>query len=159
MLLRVSEKPQELRPIAQNRKARFSYHVLEELECGLALKGTEVKSLRAGQGSLAEAYARIVREELWLVGMHIPEYGHGNVHNHKPTRDRKLLAHRREIAKWHKAVKEKGVTLVPLEVYFRGSKVKVKIGLCKGKRLYDKRQVQKDRTDQRQIDRAMSRRR
>lgn len=155
----MSDKPREIRSIAQNRKARFAYHVLDELECGIELKGTEVKSLRDGNGSLAEAYARIVKGELWLIGMHVPEYAQGNVHNHKPTRERKLLAHRREIEKWHKAVKEKGVTLVPLEIYFKGSKVKVRVGLCRGKKLYDKRQVQRDRTDRRTIERAMSRRR
>lgn len=155
----MSDKPERVRSIAQNRKARHTFLVLDELECGLALVGTEVKSLRDGQGSLAEAYARIVKGELWLVGMHIPEYAHGNVHNHKPTRDRKLLAHRREIAKWHKAVKEKGVTIVPLEVYFKGSRVKVRVGLCRGKKLYDKRRTEKDRTDRRTIERAMTRRR
>jgi SsrA-binding protein len=147
------------RSVAQNRKARHLYHILDELECGIALRGTEVKSLRAGQCSLAEAYGRIVKDELFLVGAHIAEYAFGTHSNHPPVRDRKLLAHKREIRKWNKAVREKGVTIVPLEVYFQGSRVKAQMALVKGKKLHDKRQDQKDRTDKRDMDRAMSRRR
>ena len=147
------------RTIAQNRKARHEFLVLEELECGIALSGTEVKSLRAGQCSLAEAYVRVRRGELYLVGAHIPEYAQGNVHNHVPVHDRKLLAHRREIRRWEKQVREKGITIVPLEIYFSGSRVKVTAALVRGKKLHDKRQTQKERTDRRDMDRAMSRRR
>jgi len=148
-----------IRPLAQNRRARHAYHVLEELECGLVLTGTEVKSLRSGRCSIQEAWARIKRGELWLVGMHIPEYSHGTAANHEPVHDRKLLAHGREIAKLDKRLREKGLTLVPLSVYFKGPLVKVKIALCKGKKHYDKRETQKKRDAQRDIDRAMSRRR
>lgn len=147
------------RVITTNKKARYLYHVLDELETGISLLGTEVKSLRAGQCSIQEAYVRIKNGEMWLVGANIPEYAFGNRQNHKPTRDRKLLAHRREIQKWYKQVREKGVTVVPLEVYFSGSKIKLAVGLVRGKRLHDKRQVDRERTDRRDMDRALGRRR
>ena len=153
------DKPREYRSVSTNKKARFSFEVLEELECGAVLKGTEVKSLRAGHCSIVEAYARIKQDELWLIGATIPEYKHGNIFNHEPTRDRKLLAHGREIARWGKKVRERGMTLIPLEIYFQGSRVKVRVGLCRGKRLYDKRQTQRDRDDRRAVERATMRRR
>ena len=146
------------RSITKNRKARHSYHVLEEKECGLVLQGTEVKSLRAGRASIQEAYARFKDGELWLVGANIPEYSHGNIHNHAPERDRKILMARRELEKWAKAVKEQGTTMVPLELLFAGHLVKLRLGLCKGKKLYDKREDQKQRTAKREMDRAMRRR-
>jgi len=155
----MAQSRESRRSIARNRKARHEFLVLDELECGIALTGTEVKSLRAGQCSLAESYVRIKKGELYLVGAHIPVYAFGNVHNHEPARDRKLLAHRREIAKWAKQVREKGTTMVPLEVYFSGSRVKVLVALVRGKKLHDKRQAGKERTDRRDMDRAMSRRR
>jgi SsrA-binding protein len=155
----VAEKTQEVRPIAQNRKARFEFEVLDELECGIVLRGTEVKSLRAGKGSIQEAYALVKGGELWLIKSHVPEYAQGNVHNHPPERDRKLLANRRQIADWHGKVKEKGMTMVPLALYFRGSRVKVLLGLCRGKKMHDKREAKREREDRREIDRAMSRRR
>jgi len=148
-----------VRAIASNRKARFEYEILDELECGLALTGTEVKSLRQGQCSLAEAYAYFRKGELFLMNATIPEYRHGNVHNHAPTRERKLLAHKRELAAWDKRVKERGVTIVPLSLYFKGSRVKLAVGLAKGKRQHDKRESERERTDKREIERAMSRRR
>lgn len=151
-----NDKP---RPIASNKRARFEYHVLEELECGMVLTGTEVKSLRAGHCSIAEAFGMVRGDELYLVGVHIPEYAQGNVHNHAPLRERKLLLHRREIDGWHKKVKQKGVTIVPLALYFKGSRVKVQMALCKGKKLYDKRQDKKEKDDRREMDRAMMRRR
>ena len=147
------------RTVARNRKARYEFLVLEQLECGIVLAGTEVKSLRAGQCSLAESYVRIKKGQMVLVGAHIPEYAFGNVHNHHTVHDRRLLAHRREIAKWERKVREKGTTIVPLEVYFSGSLVKVTVALVRGKKLHDKRQAGKRRTDQRDMDRAMSRRR
>lgn len=146
------------RSIATNKRARFEYHVLEELECGIALTGTEVKSLRNGHASIAEAWGIVRGTGLWLVGATIPEYAQGNVHNHVPDRDRKLLAKRREIANWHAQAKEKGVTIVPLALYFKGSRVKVRLALCKGKKLHDKRQDKREQDDRREIDRAMSRR-
>lgn len=151
-------KPQAYRSIASNKKALFRFHVLEELEAGISLVGTEVKSLRAGQCSLQEAYVRIKGGELWLVGCHIPEYAFGNSQNHPPTRDRKLLVHSRELYKWDKQVRERGTTIVPLEVYFQGSKVKVKIALVKGKRIHDKRADQKAKEDRREMDRALKQR-
>ncbi len=153
-------KPEEHRSIARNKKARHDYEILDELECGIVLQGTEVKSLREGHCSIREAYVRITPGgELDLVGATIPEYRCGNIYNHEPTRTRRLLAHRREIEKWHKRVKERGVTVVPLEIYFFKSRVKVLIGLGKGKRLYDKRQTERDREDKRAMDRAIGRRR
>ena len=148
-----------IRRLAQNRRARHEYHILEELECGIILTGTEVKSLRGGRCSIQEAWARIKKGELWLIGMHIPEYSHGTTWNHEPVHDRKLLAHAREIRKLEKRLREKGHTLVPLAIYFKGPLVKVGIALGKGKRHYDKRETQKAQDAKRDIDRAMSRRR
>ena len=141
--------------IATNRKARHDYEFLEEFECGIVLTGTEVKSLRQGSASLAEAYARIVKGELWLIGANIPVYNEGNRFNHAPARDRKLLVHKRELERMYKRVREKGLTLVPLSMEFRGSLVKVHIALARGKRLYDKRATQKERESKRDMDRAM----
>jgi len=152
-------EPSEHRSIAKNRKARHTYHILEELECGIQLKGTEVKSLRDGQCSIGEAYVHSKNGELFLIGSHIPEYSHGTMWNHKPTRERKLLLHRRELLQWAKKAREQGITMVPLEVYFAGSIVKVLVGLCRGKKLYDKRAAERDRSDKRDMDRAMRRRR
>jgi SsrA-binding protein len=152
-------EPKEVvrRVIALNRRARFEYLVLEELEVGISLTGTEVKSLRRGQASIAEAFAMVRNGEMYLHAMHIPEYAQGNIHNHEPTRARKLLLHKKEILKWHATVKEKGITIVPLSLYFLGSRVKLEIALCKGKKLYDKRADKKQKEDKREIDRAMSR--
>ncbi|MEM1451407.1 MAG: SsrA-binding protein SmpB [Planctomycetota bacterium] len=143
------------RTIARNRRATHEFHIVDELEAGIALMGTEVKSLREGRVSLQEAYCMIKGSELYLLRMHIPEYAQGNVHNHEPTRDRKLLAKKREIAKWEKAVREKGTTLVPLEVLWDGALVKVRIGLVRGKKLHDKRQTKREKEDKREMDRAV----
>ena len=151
------EKAEALRPIATNRRARFEFHVLEELECGIALTGTEVKSLRNREASIAEAYAMVKNGQMYLIGCHIPEYAQGNVHNHDPTRERKLLLHKKQILRWHAAAKEKGVTIVPLSMYFKGSRAKLALALCKGKKLYDKRESKRKQEDRREIDRAMSR--
>ena len=155
------EKPRPAgeKTVTVNRKAQHDYHILETLEAGIALTGTEIKSIRDGRVSIREAYVRPLADELWLVGAHIPEYSFGNRLNHPPLRDRKLLAHRREIRKLHKAAREKGITMVPLEVYFSGSRVKVLVGLCRGKRQHDKRQATKAREDQRDMQRALRRRR
>ncbi|MFN0242594.1 MAG: SsrA-binding protein SmpB, partial [Planctomycetota bacterium] len=149
--------PDAPRSIAQNRRARFEYEILDELECGLALTGTEVKSLRRGQASIAEAYGHVRGTELYLVGAHIPEYAQGNVHNHVPTRERKLLLHKKELAGWVDRVREKGITIVPLALYFKGSRVKIAMALVKGKKLYDKRQDKRDKEDRREIERATKR--
>ena len=152
-------RSEAIRILAQNRRARFEYHVLEKVECGMELRGTEVKSLRAGQCSIAEAYGLVKRGQLWLMQATIPPYSHGNIHNHEPARERKLLLHRRQLAAWDKRVREKGVTIVPLALYFKGHLVKVEMALVKGKKLYDKREDQKKRSADREMDRAMSRKR
>jgi SsrA-binding protein len=146
-----------MRLIASHKRARFEYELLDELECGIALTGTEVKSLRQGHCSLAEAHAHIRGSELFLIGCHIPEYKQGNIHNHPPLRERKLLLHRRELARWHKRVKERGVTIVPLSIYFKGSLVKVKLALGKGKRVHDKRESERKKSDLREMERARKR--
>ncbi len=144
--------------VVQNKAARFRYEILERMECGMALKGTEVKSLRNRQASLEEAFARIQGEELWLFGCHINLYSQGNVQNHEPTRPRKLLAHKREIRKWIPQVKAKGLTIVPLDIHFntRGL-AKITLALVRGKTFADKRQDIKKREHKREIDRAMRR--
>lgn len=158
MLSAVSSPRDKERQIAGNKRARFEFELLEELECGLVLTGTEVKSLRAGHGSIAEAYGLVRNGELYLVGSHIPEYAQGNVHNHPPARERKLLLSRRDIDRWYERVKVKGVTIVPLSLYFKGPRVKIKMALARGKKLYDKRASQREKDDKREIDRAMRQR-
>jgi len=148
-----------IRVLAKNRRATHEFHVLERLECGLVLKGTEVKSLRAGKCSIAEAYGLVKRGELYLIGATIPEYSHGNIHNHAPARERKLLMHRRELRSWDKQVREKGITIVPLALYFKGHLIKVEMALVKGKKLFDKREDVKRRTAKREIEREFTRRR
>ena len=142
--------------LVQNRRAHFSYHVLESFEAGIALCGTEVKSCRAGNISLNEAYARVIDGELWLIGSHIAPYEQGHQFNHEPTRKRKLLMHRREILRLRQAIEAKGQTLVPLKVYLHNGKVKVEIGLCRGKNVHDKRQDIKKRDDDRETRRAVA---
>jgi SsrA-binding protein len=146
------------RPISENRKARHRFLVLETLECGIALLGSEVKSLRDGKLSLDEAYGRVKGNELWLVGADIPEYKNATIWNHEPKRPRKLLIHRREVSKFAHKAHEKGLTLVPLKMYFTDRGVaKVLMGLCKGKKLHDKRETLKKADMKRDIDRAMRR--
>lgn len=146
------------RVIAQNRRARHNFLVLDTLECGIQLVGSEVKSLRAGQLSLEEAYGRVDGDEVWLVGADIPEYSHANVLNHQTKRRRKLLLHRREIQKFAAQAFEKGLTLVPLKMYFKKGRAKVLLGICRGKKAYDKREAMKKRDTKREMDRAMRRR-
>ena len=145
--------------ITDNRKARFEYEILDSLECGLHLLGSEVKSLRAGKISLEEAYARVQNNEVWLVNCDIPEYKQATIWNHEPKRLRKLLMHRREVLKFASLAREKGLTLVPLKLYFneRGL-AKLLLGLCRGKKMHDKREVMKAKDMKRDIDRAMRRR-
>ena len=126
--------------IANNKKAYFDYFIDDKFECGIALAGTEVKSLRMGKCSIKESFVRIINDEVMILGMHISPYEKGNIFNKDPLRDRKLLMHRYEINKLKGKIQEKGYTLVPLQVYFKGSLVKVEIGLARGKKLYDKRQ-------------------
>jgi len=144
--------------IAQNRRARHQYEVLDTLECGLALVGSEVKSLRIGHVSLDEAFARVDGGEVWLLGCEIPEYPHANILNHQPRRRRKLLLHRREIKKFAQLAVEKSLTLIPLKMYFKGGRAKVLLGLCRGKKLYDKRETLKKREMARDMQRAARRR-
>ena len=151
------DSPNE-RLVAENRKARHKYVVIETLECGIALRGSEVKSLRQGKISLDEAYARVKNNEVWLVGCDIQEYSHASRMNHEPKRPRKLLLHRREIRKFADQAFEKGLTLVPLKVYFKRGIAKILVGICRGKKLYDKREQMKKDTVRREIDRAMRRR-
>jgi SsrA-binding protein len=135
------KKEEGEKTVARNRKAFHEFEVLEEVEAGLVLTGTEVKSLRAGQLTLGDAYARFIRGELFLVNAHIPEYRMGGYVNHEPMRARKLLLHRREVAKISKRVEEKGLTVVPLAVYFKRGYAKAKLGVCRGKKSYDKREA------------------
>ncbi|MCA9263288.1 MAG: SsrA-binding protein SmpB [Planctomycetales bacterium] len=152
-----STDPNE-RPIAENRKARHRFEVLDTLECGIALVGSEVKSLRNGKLSLEESYARVRDGEVWLVGSDIGEYVQANRMNHDPKRPRKLLMHRAEIEKFANQAREKGLTLVPLKMYFKKGRAKLLLGLCRGKKLHDKREAMKKADTQREIARAMRRR-
>ncbi len=146
------------RKIAENRKARHRYEIQEKLECGIMLMGSEVKSLRDGKLSLEEAYVRLREGELWLVGADIPEYKQATIWNHDPKRPRKLLVHADQLRKLAARMQEKGLTIIPMRVYFnaRGI-VKVMIGVGRGKKLHDKRSSMKERDVKRQIDRAMRR--
>jgi SsrA-binding protein len=135
----MAQKKSQGKIIAQNKKAYHDYFVDEKYEAGIALFGTEVKSLRAGTVNLKDSYCEVKDGELFAVGFHISPYDHGNIFNHEPMRDKKLLMHKKEILKLHGLVAQKGFTLVPLSLYFSGSKVKMEIGLCRGKKLYDKR--------------------
>ena len=142
--------------VAENRKARFNYSIEDVFEAGLALSGTEVKSLRSGQGTIAESYAEVRDGEVWLINANIPEFSHGNRYNHLPKRPRKLLLNEREINKMFGAVERKGMTLVPLSVYFNGrGRAKVELALAKGKQAHDKRATIKDRDWQRDKARIM----
>ena len=141
--------------IAANREARHEYFVIEALECGISLVGTEVKSLRAGKVNLKDSWVDIEGGELIVKGMHISPYDMGNIFNRDPVRPRKLLAHRQEIRRLGQQIKLQGYTLVPLSLYFKEGRVKMELGLCKGKKLYDKRATDAQRTAQRDIDRAM----
>lgn len=132
--------------VAENRRARFEYYIEDVFEAGIALTGTEVKSLRFGEGSIAESYAEVKNGEVWLVNSNVPEFSHGNRHNHVPKRPRKLLLKERQIAKFHGAVERKGMTLVPLSIYFNSrGRAKVELALAKGKNAADKRATVKER--------------
>jgi SsrA-binding protein len=145
--------------IAENRRARHDYHLLERVEAGLVLTGTEVKSLRQGGANLARSYADIRDGELWLVGSHISTYEQGSIGQHDPDRDRKLLLHRREIDSLLGKVQEKGLTLVPTRLYFKNGRAKVELAVARGKELRDKRRDIAKREADRQIERALKRRR
>ena len=144
-----------LKTIAQNKKAFHDYFVEESLEAGIELSGTEVKSLRRGQCNLKDSWCSVVKGEMLLNGMHISPYDHGNIFNKDPVRVRRLLLHKREILRLFGLVKQNGYSLIPLSVYFKGSLVKIQVGLCRGKKLYDKRADMAARDAKRDIDRAM----
>jgi SsrA-binding protein len=146
----------EIRLVSENRKARHRFEILETLECGIKLTGSEVKSLRDGKLSLDEAYARVKGDEVWLVGADIAEYPQATLWNHPPKRPRKLLMHAEQRLKFANKAHEKGLTLVPLKVYFNARGLaKVQLGLCKGKKLHDKRESLKKSESKREIDRAL----
>ncbi len=142
--------------ITNNRKARHDYHIEDTFEAGIALTGTEVKALRMGRASLVDGFAQFTGDELWLEGVHIPEYTQGTWTNHAPRRRRKLLLHREELEKISSKTREKGRTIVPLALYFKDGRAKVEIALATGKREYDKRNSLRERQDRREAERAMS---
>jgi len=148
-------KTQAVKPIASNRKAFHEYFIEDRIEVGLVLTGTEVKSLRGGRAQLKDSYVQFRDGEAYLVGAHISPYGAGSWTNHLPERDRKILLHRRELDRWASAVATRGVTCVPLSLYFKGSHAKAEIALVKGKKLHDKRDAIRDREIKREADREM----
>jgi SsrA-binding protein len=152
------DKPEQ-KVIAQNRKARHEYEVLDTYEAGIALVGTEVKSLRLGKAQMQDSYALIENGELFLHNFHISPYDLGNVHNHEPNRIRKLLMHKRELRKLYARAVERGLTLVPLKIYFKGKVAKIELGLVRGKKSYDKREAITEREVRRDLDRRMKERR
>ena len=141
--------------IAANRKSRHEYFVEETYECGLALHGTEVKSMRQGRVNLKEAFCQVKNGEMWVIGMHISPYEQGNIFNVDPLRDKKLLMHKSEIRKLASQVQRQGYTLIPLRIYLKDGRMKLELGLCKGKQLHDKRDDAADRAAKRDIERAM----
>ena len=143
--------------VAQNKKARHDYSIEDVFECGMVLTGTEVKSLRAGRASLVDGFAMIEDGELWLHGVHIPEYTEGTWTNHTPRRNRKLLVHKDEIKRLHAKVKTGGLTLVPLSLYFKDGKAKIELAVARGKKAHDKREALKEREADREVSRVVSR--
>ena len=152
------EKGKPSKIIAQNKKARHDYFVEETYEAGIALYGTEVKSIRAGAVNLKDSYCSFKNGELFVIGMHISPYEKGNIFNREPLREKKLLMHKREILKLQGLTAQKGLTLIPLSLYFSGKNVKVEVGLCRGKKLYDKRDTDARREADREMDRRMKER-
>jgi SsrA-binding protein len=143
--------------IAQNKKARHDYAIADVIECGMVLTGTEVKSLRAGRASLIDGFAMVNDGELWLMGIHIPEYTEGTWTNHTPRRDRKLLVHKNELNKLIGKLKDSGTTLIPLQLYFKDGKAKVEIAVARGKKAHDKREALREREADREVSRVVSR--
>ncbi|MGV8017461.1 MAG: SsrA-binding protein SmpB [Ignavibacteria bacterium] len=141
----------KIKIIATNRKANFQYEILNRIEAGIVLKGTEVKSLRDSKVNLSDAYGKFIKDELWLVNAHISEYRFGNLNNHDPLRKRKLLLNRRELKRLKSGLEEKGLTLIAAKVYFKNSLVKVEMAVARGKKLYDKRETVKKRETERKL--------
>lgn len=152
------EKSQGQKIITTNREAYHNYHLLETCEAGIQLTGTEVKSARAGRVNLKDAYARIQDGEAWLLNAHISHYSHGNRQNHDPIRDRRLLLHRREITRLQSKVQEKGLTLVPTKLYFKGNLIKCELAVARGKKLYDKRETEARKSQEREARAAIKNR-
>ncbi len=154
----MAAKQKGVKEITANRKAFQEYFVLERFEAGIELPGTEVKSIRAGEVNLKDSFCTVKNGELFVRGMHVSPYEHGNIFNKDPVRPRRLLMHKREIMKLNSRVMQDGVALIPLSLYFKDSRVKVELGLCKGKKLHDKRDSEADRQSKRDIDRIMKER-
>ena len=154
----LAAKQKGVKEITANRKAFHEYFVLERFEAGIELAGTEVKSIRAGEVNLKDSFCTVKNGELFVRGMHVSPYEHGNIFNKDPARPRRLLMHKREIMKLNSRVMQDGVALIPLSLYFKDSRVKVELGLCKGKKLHDKRDSEADRQSKRDIDRIMKER-
>ncbi len=150
----MNEKPSEL---ASNRRATHDYEILDTLEAGIVLQGTEIKSIRSHGASLQESYVKVIKNEVWLVGCHIAHYKFGNIHNHEERRDRKLLLHKREIQYLKSSTQEKGLTIIPLSLYLKKGKIKIRISLGRGKKAPDKRQDIKERDVKRQMQQALKR--
>ena len=145
--------------LAKNRKARFEYEIQNTMEVGIVLKGTEVKSIRAGQINLAESFCRVdERLQVYLLNAHVSQYDFGNIHNHDPLRPRRLLLHRSEIRRLYGQVKEQGLTLIPIKIYLKGGIIKMELALGRGKKIHDKRQTMKKRDAERDVERALSER-
>ncbi|HLF19434.1 MAG TPA: SsrA-binding protein SmpB [Bacteroidota bacterium] len=147
----------EQRVLVSNRKARHEYEIFETLEAGIALKGTEVKSLRKGRANLQDGYAIIKGGEVWLLGMHISPYEQGNINNHDPVRTRKLLLQKKQIRKLFGRISEKGLTLIPLSAYFKGPYAKIELAVCRGRKAYDKREAIAKREAQREVSKRLKR--
>lgn len=146
------------RVVCRNRRARHDYELFDQLECGIQLRGSEVKSIRSNKISIEEAYVRVKDDGVWLIGCDISEYPQANVWNHEPNRDRKLLMHRREVRKFAEAAAQKGLTLIPLDVHFSRGLVKLTVAVAKGKKLHDKRESLKKKSDQQEMRQAVRKR-
>ena len=147
-----------IKPVSENRKAYHDYFVLETLEAGLVLTGTEIKSARSGKVQLRDAYADIQGGEAWMMNAHFSPYSHGNIWNHEPTKKRKLLLHKKEILKLFAKVREKGLAIIPLKLYLKNGRLKCELGVCKGKKLHDKREASQTRDQEMEAKQAMSQR-
>lgn len=143
------------RVVTSNRRAFHDFHILETIEAGIVLTGTEIKSIRESKITISEAYARLDHGELWLIGSHVSPYSHGNRANHDPDRPRKLLVHRRELARLQEAIEQRGLTLVPLRLHLKQGRAKIDIGVARGKKLFDKRASEAERQSKRDVDRAL----
>jgi SsrA-binding protein len=154
----MTEKTLAIKPISTNKEAYHNYHILETFEAGIQLTGTEVKSARGGRVNLKDAYAMVRDGEAWLLNAHISPYTHGNRENHEPTRDRRLLMHKREIIRLQSKIQEKGLTIVPTKLYFKGNLIKCELGIARGKKLYDKRADEAKKTQEREARAAIKHR-